>query len=81
MKRTINGYTYDTRESKKLAISSWQNFPHKGDNLNSALYKDDHGKYFVLEEYSWFREKLIVPKTKTDAELYYLYANKIFPDF
>lgn len=80
MKRTINGYTYDTNQAKKLAVSCWENFPHKGDNLNSVLYKDKQGRYFVLEEYSWFDEKLIVPKTQTDAELYFLYASDVFPD-
>lgn len=82
MKKVINGYRYDTKGAKKLASCSWDNFPEKGDFMSSELFQDSEGKYFVLEQYSWFKDKMIIPKDRMEAEFYYLlYAKDNFEDF
>ena len=82
MKQIIEGHTYDTDIAIRLAGAEWEDFPTRGDRVRYTLFRDTEGSFFVLEESSWMPEKFIVPKTREDAELFYLiYAHKIYEAF
>ncbi len=82
MKQTIDGNHYDTERAIKLAGAEWSNFPTEGDAVRYTLFKDLEGRFFVVEESTWMPEGVIVPKTRKDAELFYLiYAHQIFEAF
>jgi hypothetical protein len=69
-------------ESRKLASLCWRDFPSKGDVLESVLIKDPEGNYFVREQYNWSNQPFLIPKSRSDAELYYFfYANEIYDEF
>ena len=67
MKECINGYTYDTDASKLVARAFYKDFPKSGDRVVRVLFQDHNEQYFVFEEFSWEKRRVIIPWQSDDA--------------